>query len=1282
LLPQKYNALSNSFLPSFIVHQIAASRTHGQAEAYAICMDLSGFTALTAKLMEKGPQGAEEMSYALNHIFQPMVKAVYEAGGFIPYFAGDSFTGLFIGGMSAVRGVQLLQMADVIMSRFREETREKKGLIAEYGISAKIGLSYGALEWGIVGKQRKSFYFRGAAIDGSAQAQMRADRGEICIEASLLAELSPHATMVDLEAEKFYKIKKIQTQSAVVTHDPVAHKSVPNEVLSAYFPKELLNQADTSGEFRNVTTVFIAFDVNSDQALLHEFASVVLEQSLQFSGYFKEIDHGDKGGLMCILFGAPVAFENNTERALEFALSVQDEVRNDAALAQIKWKIGISSGTAFAGIIGGSARNQYAAVGARVNLAARLMASAKWGQIVTDENVHRNRSFRFEAQGAMVHKGFSEPIERFVLEGRNLETKTGYSGTYIGRESEIQTLLAAATDPLSKGKFAGITVLFGEPGIGKSRLSWEFRKRLSAHLNLRWMVCRSDQILRKPFNPFLLFIKQYFDQEGEHSASENLEAFQKSFSSLLSDLRACNHPRKVELEQDLTRLRYVLAALSGLRDEEGWSKLDGRTRYQLALQATSVLVQSEACIQPVVLDLEDAHWYDDMSKEFLHEFVRKAAAFPILFHVSSRYDDNGNKLRLFQATMLEEYQIPHVEIDLRYLSQLDMTAFAESRLDGQITQELSDLLYRMSQGNPFYAEQLVEYFRETSLLTHVEGTYGLGNTEIRISESVKEIMMARIDRLSGLVKETVKAAAVIGREFEVDILTGVMARHIEFIKRNGNMSQVLNEQIRTAEQGQIWHAINELRYIFKHSLLREAAYDMQLHTRLRDLHLLIAEVIESQYPNNEERYFDLAFHYEQAGATKQMQHYQELAGRYAQKNYQNKQALLCYDKLLESYAGGGRKKHIKIWLRRGAVQETIGMWDNALESYETALLKAMHVSDARLIGRSYRRLGQLLMLRGDYDQARTYFEKAIAQFELKNDQVGIAKALGNMGAIYFRQGKYEEAKHNFLGAIEMNIAAGLEVENAPFVANLGLVAMNQSKYDEAISRLEHQIDVNESVGDKAGLATLYTNLGIVYLEKGVLENARLTLEKGLAISEELDNKLFMTICIGSLGKVWERLGDHTKAMQLYDRDITLVENLGDKQGQAIAYHLKGELLSQQGDYTNAMTYLEKASQLAQQLNYRKGLAKTLNAIGDLYFAQQNLPEAESHYTQALALCQETGYLLLLCETHIELGEVYILANRIEEAQAQYDLAAPLAETLEQERINIALVHLRQKLEAQ
>ena len=198
---------------------------------------------------------------------------------------------------------------------------------------------------------------------------------------------------------------------------------------------------------------------------------------------------------------------------------------------------------------------------------------------------------------------------------------------------------------------------------------------------------------------------------------------------------------------------------------------------------------------------------------------------------------------LDEAT-LTRYQILTQEEDLNILSEEDLEAFAHIWMKGKVSEEVMEMLYRVTGGNPFYAEQILEYLLETNTVSLIDGVWNIKEQNVKVTSSINSILMARIDRLSNLAKETVKAAAVIGREFEVPVLTEVMKNNHAFIERNGNSNIVLEQQIKTAEQGQIWRSLNDLRYIFKHSLLREAVYQMQLTERLKELHRLIAIAIE------------------------------------------------------------------------------------------------------------------------------------------------------------------------------------------------------------------------------------------------------------------------------------------------------------------------------------------------------------------------------------------------------------------------------------------------------
>ena len=386
-----------------------------------------------------------------------------------------------------------------------------------------------------------------------------------------------------------------------------------------------------------------------------------------------------------------------------------------------------------------------------------------------------------------------------------------------------------------------------------------------------------------------------------------------------------------------------------------------------------------------------------------------------------------------------------------------------------------------------------------------------------------------------MVKETVKAAAVIGREFELPVLSEVMARQADFKRKNGDLGKVLKEQVQSAEKWQIWSAMNELRYIFRHSLLREAAYDMQLRVRLRELHKMIGEAIEKTLPGKRKSVLlTLPFHFEQSNSPKKMLKYLEKAGKYAQKNFQNRLAIQCYDKLLQTLANdsGVRKKLVKILLRRGTVSELVGEWKEAEEAYLRALDVANKLQDWDLLGRSNRRLGHLYLLKGNYAHANQYLDEAMEGFKHSSDDIGLSKAYADMGTLFFRQGKYSDAQDWFRKAMDINSAGNREVENAPIASTMGLIAMNLGNYDNGIQMLEHQLGISEAEKDKSGLVTLYSYLGIIYSEKGDLDSARQCLEKGLTLSEELGNKLFMTICIGSLGAIWQKKGDFLKAEQL------------------------------------------------------------------------------------------------------------------------------------------------------
>ena len=1254
-----------NLIPHFIQNQIQSDVNQGSLNGYAIFVDLSGFTRLTETLLKEGKVGAERLSDILNAIFGPMVDLVYNNGGFIPHFAGDAYFGIFPEKPTGLNAEKVLAVA----TKHFHLLEAASPAFTEFDIKIKIGISYGEIEWGIVGRDSKSFYFRGQAIAGCSYAQSLASSQEIIVDSFFSNKLDKEVGLQPLKEAGYFKANWTLDTDALTIKTAKPLPSLSRAVLSRFLPEAVI-QFNQKGEFRTVVSIFLSFEGLLDHNGLNEFASTVLEQVANFSGYFKEMEFADKGGVMVILFGAPVSFENNNERALEFLMALNEELMPLENKTPLKKKAGVATGVAYTGIVGGEQRCQYAAVGNRVNIAARIMMKAEWGEILVDEEIQKNKQFNFQHKGDILYKGLEGKIPTYRLAGKNVEYKQAFSGAMIGRGKEISKLIQIAIQAIEKATPA-IAYVYGEAGIGKTRLSYELQNHLRREKRLRWVTCQSDQILRKPFNPFIYFLRDYFSQSSDHSQEVNLDNFEKRFATLVNEIMYVEHEEANRIKREVIRTKPVLAALTSLRTTNTlWDNLDAKGRYENTMAALSSLFKAEALLKPLVIELEDGHWFDRSSKEFLNDFISHLDTFPIFFLITSRYDDEGNKPILFKETLLEKNGIKAVKIDLNILDADSLKVFASERLGGEVSQELIDLLTKATNGNPFYAEQVIEYFLESNQLVTKEKKWTVKDKNVRISDSIQAILTARIDRLSALVKETVKAAAVIGREFELPVLNEIMKTSEAFAPHNGNAHVVLKEQIKSAEKAQIWQAVNELRYIFRHALLREAVYDMQLKTRLRELHQLIAEAIESLYGNNlEQHYVDLVFHYEQAEVATKLKHYLLKAADYSKEYYQNQQALECYDrllKLLEDDSSSATNKNVQqteILLKKGSILEMTGEWDKAEELYRKALALARKTENSGLLGNANNQLGHLLMLKGNYEQADSFLETAAAFFGSNHDNRGTSNVYGNLGTLYFRQGKYEDAKLYFIRSIQLAQLYKHTSSNAQIVATLGLTYMNLGKYDDGIRWQLSQLDLCKKMNDRQGMATLYVNMGIVYFEKGDFDNALKCYEKGLELSEELGNKQLTAIAIGSIGNVWQRKGNFEMAMQNFQRDLVLVEELGDKQGIAIANGLIGELYTIMGDFDQAIEYLQRNLSISIELGYRKGVAKALNSLGDIYFYKNDFNNSLDYYDRCITVTRNIGNKLVLGFSLAEKATVLLAMGKIKKATENLKEAVGLSKEL-------------------
>lgn len=540
-----------------------------------------------------------------------------------------------------------------------------------------------------------------------------------------------------------------------------------------------LTAGGASAEFRRIAAVFISFELADWSA----FVTTVLDLTADYGGYFNKLDFGDKGPVILVLFGAPVAHENDPERAADFLLALKDATRSQF------WRAGLTCGTAYAGIVGGDARCEYTAIGDVVNFASRLMTRAEWGQILVPDSVAEIPALELEHAGDLEYTGLTGPRPTYRLLGRISGAESFFEHPLVGRQTELQQLSAAA-QIIFEGKFAGVAYIYGEAGIGKSHLVYELRRRLQRQGVTTHFAGQTDQILRQAFNPFAYFLKRYFDQSPEASPDENKANFAKRFDRLLCTLK--EHPSQ-SLISELVRTRSILGALLGLHWPGSlYESLDAKLRYQNTLIAIKTLLLAESCLHPVVLEVEDLHWLDESSRKALTILSRDVAGYPLFIVVTSRYLDDGSKPTLALAG-----DAPVTTIDLDVLAPAGLRRLAQVILGGLVSDDLLALLQERTQANPFFAQQFLYYFRENDLLDQVADT---GEWTVKatipadVPTTINAILIARLDRLAQNVKEVVKGASVLGREFDDRVLARMLQADV-------------SPEVRAAEREQIWSEV-------------------------------------------------------------------------------------------------------------------------------------------------------------------------------------------------------------------------------------------------------------------------------------------------------------------------------------------------------------------------------------------------------------------------------------------------------------------------------------------
>lgn len=537
-----------------------------------------------------------------------------------------------------------------------------------------------------------------------------------------------------------------------------------------------------SGERRLVTVVFA--DISGFTAMSEQMDPEQVRSTMNacFNHLVPVIEkYGgtvDKfiGDEIMALFGAPLAHENDPERALRASLEMMDTLDrfNRSHFTDLGIHIGVNTGLAVAGGIGSQGRQQYSVMGDAVNLASRLEEVSARGEIIIGPDTYRFTEplFEFETLTPVQVKGKVEAVQAYKLLGLkstpgNLRGVRGLSSPLVGRHHELETLVSLA-ETVATGPEGRLALIIGEPGLGKSRLTAEWRLKIGQQLH--WVEGRC--VSHGQALAYHLLIDLGRAIIGVSNISTEAE-MRTALHQLTDDL----FPPETAAEI-YAYIGHLLALNLEATAEARIKQLDPQALQTQYLSAFERLLTALAQQYPLGIILEDIHWADPSSTALLVRLLPLVKQAPILFCCVTRpYRHAVGWQLVSKAQDLRPADL--VQLTLNTLSETDSRELIAHLLRVEsLPISVRNVILAKAEGNPFFVEEVIRMLIDRGVIVEVDNRWVATQDieTIDIPDSLQGLLLARIDRLPEEAKHTLRVASVLGRQFSARVLAAVLER--------------------------------------------------------------------------------------------------------------------------------------------------------------------------------------------------------------------------------------------------------------------------------------------------------------------------------------------------------------------------------------------------------------------------------------------------------------------------------------------------------------------------
>src|SRR5258706_1463870 len=752
--------------------------------------------------------------------------------------------------------------------------------------------------------------------------------------------------------------------------------------------------------------------------------------------------------------------------------------------------------------------------------------------------------------------------------------KSVVSPILIDRDSFLQSL-EDLLDRTTVG-VGHVAVIAGEAGIGKSRLIAEIKNRPGFNIKKLEGRCFETDLIY-PYAPVLDLLRRYL---VTYSGAE--------ISQIIS-------PISTELIKVLPELTYYLPDIQATQPFE--PAQEKRRLFQALIQ----FFVKQAAKNPLLIILEYFQWCDSTSLEFILQLARQISTQPILMLLSYRPEELNQNLRHFLTELDRERFSSEFVLTRLSSNGVDALIRAVFGLDRPTRVDFLDRVYQLTEGNPFFVEEILKALISTGDIYIADGIWDRKDiNQLHIPRSVQDAVQRRTVQLDQLSQKILILAAVAGKRFNFELLK-------EFVEINEEqLTQILKELIALQLVGEE----SRDQFVFRHALIREAIHASLLGRERQKYHYDIAEAIERIFEKSVDVHLtDLSYHYYAAGSWDKSLKYSQYAGQRAEKLYSTREALLHYSRAIESARNLVNPSALGALLRlRGKTYQTLGDFDSALIDYNDALTSARQEHDTTAEWESLMDIGSLWAGR-DYQKTGEIFAKATELAERMNDPKFHAQSLNRLANWSINVGQNQEGMQKHLQALK----------------------------------------IFDDLKDVQGSADTLDLLGMAFLQSGDGVGSYKWYARAIKLYQELNNKpgLISALIGASQASCWDEadfisVESKNHNIELATQALNLVRQNDWPAALSYVDWSFALGLANYGEYGRALDHAQESLSIASDIEHRQWIVGAHYAFGHIYLSMLQPELAIEHLQKALVLARELGSNWWTGNVTADLSNAYLL----------------------------------------